>query len=377
MTSQRSVLLLTPGPLTTSASTKSAMLRDWGSRDPDFIALTAAIRRRLVDIAGVTRTHVAVPLQGSGTFAIEATLGTLTPPAARVLVLANGAYGRRMTLILQRIGRQPVMVESAEDTPDDIDALADTLAGNPTISHVAAVHCETTSGILNPMDAIAAITRQHGRRLIIDAMSSFGALPIDSADGEAFDALVASSNKCLEGVPGLAFAIVREDALSACAGHAPSLALDLHDQWRGFERDGQWRFTPPTHVVAAFAAALDEHAAEGGVIGRGLRYRENCRVLVREMRSLGFETFLPDALQAPIIVTFRMPADERFEFGEFYTRLSERGFVIYPGKLTEVESFRVGCIGRLAASDMVAAGEAIAAVCAEMGVITLAPASDG
>jgi 2-aminoethylphosphonate-pyruvate transaminase len=374
MTSQRPVLLLTPGPLTTSATTKSAMLHDWGSRDPDFIALTAAIRRRLLDIAGVTRTHVAVPLQGSGTFAIEATLGTLTPPAAKVLVLANGAYGRRMALILQRIGRQSVMVENAEDTPNDIDALADTLAGDPTISHVAAVHCETTSGILNPIDAIAAITRQHGRRLIIDAMSSFGALPIDPAGGEAFDALVASSNKCLEGVPGLAFAIVREDPLSGCAGHAPSLALDLHDQWRGFERDGQWRFTPPTHVVAAFAAALDEHAAEGGVIGRGRRYSENCRVLVREMRSLGFETFLPDAVQAPIIVTFRTPGDERFAFGGFYTRLSERGFVIYPGKLTEVDSFRVGCIGRLAASDMVAAGEAIAAVCAEMGVVTLAPA---
>jgi 2-aminoethylphosphonate-pyruvate transaminase len=365
--------LLTPGPLTTSATVKQAMLRDWGSRDSRFIGLNAAIRDRLVRLAGGSAdSHVAVPVQGSGTFAVEAMIGTLVPRAGRLLVLVNGAYGTRMVRIAQVAGRPVTALETAEDLPVSPAALAEALDADPAITHVAIVHCETTSGILNPIEAVAEVTRSRGRALLIDAMSAFGALSLDMAALGAV-AVAASSNKCLEGVPGMGFVIARRDALEAAKGNAHSLSLDLHDQWRGFEANAQWRFTPPTHVVAAFAQALDEHEAEGGVPGRGARYRANAAILIEGMRALGFETLLPDHIQAPIIVTFRMPADPAFVFADFYDRLRERGFVIYPGKLTVADSFRIGCIGRLGTEEMTAALAAIRATLSEMGVASGTP----
>jgi 2-aminoethylphosphonate-pyruvate transaminase len=359
--------LLTPGPLTTSDTVKRAMLRDWGSRDRGFIELNARIRARLVELAGGEGSHVAVPLQGSGTFVVEAMLGTLVPRDGKLLVLVNGAYGQRMVRMAGYHGRAVVALETPEDRPNDPAALDRALADDPSISHVAAVHCETTSGILNPIEELAAVTQRHRRRLLIDAMSAFGALPLD-ARTVPFDGLAASANKCLEGVPGVGFALIREAALRAAEGNAPCLSLDLYDQWASMERNGQWRFTPPTHVLAALDQALAEHAAEGGTPGRGARYRENCRLLVAKMRALGFETLLPDHLQAPIIVTFRMPADPRFVFQDFYDRLRGRGYVIYPGKLTVAPSFRIGCIGRIGPAEMQGALTAIRQTLAEMGV---------
>jgi len=364
--------LLTPGPLTTSATVKAAMLHDWGSRDPAFLTIDARVRARLLELAGADATHACVPMQGSGTFAVEAAIGTLVPAEGKALVLVNGAYGRRMAAICARLGREHGVLETPEDVPNDATALDEALAADARISHVLAVHCETTSGILNPITEIAAVVVRHERRLVIDAMSAFGAVALDARE-TPFDALVASSNKCLEGVPGMAFAIVRRSALAGCEGNAPSLALDLCDQWASMERNGQWRFTPPTHVIVAFDQALREHAAEGGVAGRGARYAANCRILVEGMRELGFETLLPDELQAPIIVTFHMPADPRFRFETFYERLRERGFVIYPGKLTIAESFRIGCIGRLGATEMHGALDAIRATLAEMNVTDCGP----
>ena len=239
-------ILLTPGPLATSAEVKAAMGRDWGSRDADFIAMTARVRERLVSLAGGEGTHTCVPLQGSGTFAIEATIGTLVPRDGKALVLVNGAYGRRMVHILERMGRAVTTLEAPEDATQPVAGLDAALSGDGTISHVLAVHCETTSGILNGIDTVAAAVAAHGRGLVIDAMSSFGAIPISARD-TPFDALVAASGKCLEGVPGLGIALVRRQALMACKGNAHSLSLDLYDQWESMERNGQWRFTPPTH----------------------------------------------------------------------------------------------------------------------------------
>lgn len=367
-------LLLTPGPLTTSATVKEAMLRDWGSRDGEFIALNARIRRRLVEMAGAEGTYVCVPMQGSGTFAVEAMVGTLVPPTGKLLVLVNGAYGKRIQRMCGYHRRPHAAVEAPEDRAIEPAAVAAALAGDGAISHVAAVHCETTSGVLNPLEEIAAVVAKAGRRLVIDAMSAFGALPLD-ARRVPFDAVAASANKCIEGVPGVGFVIVRRAALEAAAGNSPSLSLDLHDQWTAMEKNGQWRFTPPTHVLAAFDRALAEHAAEGGVAGRAARYRENCRILVDGMRAMGFETLLPDRLQAPIIVTFHTPADRNFRFERFYEALRLRGYVIYPGKLTVADSFRVGCIGRLGAAEMRGALEAIRASLAEMGVESGAPAA--
>ncbi len=367
-------LLLTPGPLTTSRTTKEAMLRDWGSRDGAFIAMNARVRERLVNLAGGTGTHVAVLLQGSGTFAVEAMLGTFVPRTGKLLILINGAYGHRMVKMAKIMGRACAALETPEDTPVDPKAVAAQLATDPAITHVVVVHCETTSGILNPLAEIAAVVAATGRRLLIDAMSAFGAIPCDARE-IAFDALASSFNKCIEGVPGATFVICRKSALEGAAGNAHSLSLDLHDQWVFMEKTQQWRFTPPTHVLAAFDAALDEHAAEGGVTGRGARYRRNCQVLIEGMWEMGFRPLLPDVLQAPIIVTFHAPGDPRFDFKVFYDKLAQRGYLIYPGKLTKVDSFRIGCIGRLTEADMRGALAAIRDVLAEMGVRVPVPAA--
>ena len=366
--------LLTPGPLTTSAATKRAMLHDWGSRESSFIETNARVRERLPAIANAGDSHVCVPLQGSGTFVVEAVLGTVIPRQSKSLVLINGAYGKRMTRMLETMGRATVTLETPEDRPPSAEAVDTALASDNDVTHVLAVHCETTSGILNPIEEIADVTAKRGRVLIIDAMSAFGAIPLD-AERISFDAVMASANKCLEGVPGVGFAIVRRRALEAAEGNAHSLSLDLFDQWRAMEGNGQWRFTPPTHVIFALAAALDQFDAEGGVEGRGRRYAENCRILTAGMRRMGFCTLLPDSLQAPIIVTFLMPADPRFRFQEFYDSLRDKGFVIYPGKLTVAETFRMGCIGHIGPAEMRAAVDAVQETIEEMGVETGAPAA--
>ena len=370
---RRDPWLLTPGPLTTSRAVKEAMLHDWGSRDAEFIKLNARVRERLVELAGGQGTHVCVPLQGSGTFIVEAMIGTLVPRSGKLAVLINGSYGTRMVRMCEYLGRDRVVLETPEDTPVDPAALDAALAADAAITHVVVVHCETTSGVLNPVEEIAAVTGRRGRRLLVDAMSAFGALPLDAA-ATSYDALVASSNKCLEGVPGIGFAIIRRSALEGARGNASSLSLDLYDQWVAMEKTRQWRFTPPTHVLAALDQALAEHAAEGGVAGRGARYANNCRILIEGLRALGFETLLPDALQPPIIVTVRMPADPKFNFESFYDRLSRRGFVIYPGKLTVADSFRIGCIGRLGEHEMRGVLRAIGEILAETGVGSCAPA---
>ena len=343
-------ILLTPGPLTTRIETRQAMLRDWGSRTSAFIAMTAEVRRRLLEIANGAKTHVAVPLQGSGTFIVEAAIATLVRPADRLLVLSNGAYGERMIAIATRYGRHVQALRWPEDTPVAPAPVDAALAADPTITHVALVHCETTSGLLNPMPEIAAIVAKHKKSFLLDAMSSFGALPIDLG-AVRVTAVLASSNKCLEGVPGLGFALIERDALVASKGVSPSLSLDLHDQWLGFESNGQWRFTPPVQVVAALLETLRHFEKEGGQPARLSRYRQNFSVLSEGMRRLRFSLYLDEAVQAPIIATFRSPPE--FPFERFYDALAARGFLIYPGKLTKADSFRIGCIGALEPSDFV------------------------
>ena len=359
--------LLTPGPLTTSAQTKEAMLHDWGSRDASFIEMNARVRDAVLRIADAQDTHVCVPLQGSGTFSVEAALCTLIPRDGKALILINGAYGVRMTKILDYANRAYISIETPEDTPVDLIALEETLNTDKAITHVCVIHCETTSGILNPIADVAKITDKHGRSLIIDSMSAFGAIPV-SAKEIKFDAIMASSNKCLEGVPGMGFSIIRKSALEKCQGNSHSLSLDLYEQWVSMEANKQWRFTPPTHVIAAFDSAISQYEAAGGVAGRNKRYSNNCRILTEGMRALGFETLLPDDLQAPIIVTFKMAADPAFVFEDFYDRLKDQGYVIYPGKLTVAPSFRIGCIGALDESHMNAVLDVIKKTLSDMGV---------
>lgn len=348
------------------------MQRDWGSRDRDFIGMNSQLRARLVALAGAEESHVCVPLQGSGTFTVEAVIGTLLPRNGKILVLVNGAYGRRMVEIARTMGRAVDCAQWQEDEAVDPIEVDRRLDRDPSVTHVGVVHCETTSGVLNPLGEVAEVIAAHKLPLIIDSMSAFGAIPLDARE-TPFAAVAASANKCLEGVPGMGFSLVQRSLLEGCKGNSHSLSLDLYAQWKGFEGNGQWRFTPPTHVVAAFLQALDEHAAEGGVAGRGARYARNHEVLVEGMEKLGFQCLLPRKVQAPIIVTFLTPADRRFQFADFYERLSARGFVIYPGKLTVADSFRIGCIGRVAEKEMREALDAIAAVLDEMGVTECAP----
>jgi len=360
-------ILLTPGPLTTSAKTRSAMLLDWGSWDSAFNALTASVCRDLLAIVDAQRDHVCVPLQGSGTFSVEAALGTLVQKGGKVLVPDNGSYCKRIVRILGYLGREAVVLPHGEQEPADLARIEAALTADAAITHVAQVHCETGTGILNPLPQIAAIVANHGRGLIIDAMSSFGAIPID-ARTLRFDALIAASGKCLEGVPGMGFVIARRTTLERSGGISGSLAMDLVDQWQYMQKTGQWRFTPPTHVLAALRAAIDQYQAEGGRPARLARYTENCAALVSGMRALGFKTFLPDALQAPIIVTFHSPPDPAYDFSEFYRRVRDRGFILYPGKLTAVDTFRVGCIGAIGPDTLKRAVAAIAEALQEMGV---------
>jgi len=366
-------VLLTPGPLTTSPATKQAMLRDWGSWDAAFNAITASVCKDLVDVVHGAKTHVCVPLQGSGTFSVEAALGNLVPRDGRVLVPQNGAYCKRIVKILEYLGRSHSAIDLPEDRHPTAQMIEGALRMDPAITHVALVHCETGTGILNPLPEIAAVCERHGKGLIVDAMSSFGALEIDVSACRV-DALIAASGKCIEGVPGMGFVIARREALEASKGNSHSLAMDLHDQWTYMQRTGQWRFTPPTHVVAALHAALEQFKAEGGVAARGARYRRNCDTLLDGMTALGFRPFLPRAVQAPIIVTFHAPADRAYEFKAFYDKVRSRGYVLYPGKLTQVETFRVGCIGAIDATEMRNVVAAVAATLEEMGVREVAPA---
>lgn len=338
--------LLTPGPLTTSATVKAAMLHDWGSWDQDFNAMTAEVCLRLLEAANAREHHECVPVQGSGTFAVEAALGSLIDPTRTTLILSNGAYGKRLASLMARLGRSHEVLDSGDVAAATPQQVAQRLAANPAIGYVAMVHCETSSGMLNPLEAIAEVVAAQGRELIIDAMSTFGAVPID-AGKVPFVAMISSANKCFEGVPGFGFVIARRDALRAAEGRCHSLSLDLHDQWQYLARSGQWRYTPPTHVVAAFLQALKEHAAEGGVEARHQRYLSNRQRLVKGMRERGFQTLLEDGELSPIITTFLSPVHAGFEFSRFYAELKSRGFIIYPGKLTEVESFRIGSIGQI------------------------------
>jgi len=366
-------LLLTPGPLTTSTAVKQAMVHDWGSRDAEFLRINRMVLDKIVELAGGEGSYVTVPMQGSGTFAVEAMITSFVPRTGKLLVLINGAYGQRARKIAEIAGRAVAVHETAEDTPPDLARLEAMLVDDRAITHVFAVHCETTSGILNPIGVIAALVARQGRRLLVDSMSAFGALEIN-ARKIRYDAMAASSNKCLEGVPGLGFVVCRKEALAGCRGNATTLVLDLFEQAENLARTCQYRFTPPIHVIVALGKAIEEHAAEGGVAGRGKRYRENASVLIDGMRAMGFRTLLDEKLQAPIIVTFHMPTDPRFVFQDFYDGLKDRGYVIYPGKLTVADSFRIGCIGRLYPDDMRGALAAVRDVLDELRVRNGGPA---
>jgi 2-aminoethylphosphonate-pyruvate transaminase len=361
-------LLFTPGPLTTSVTVKQAMMHDLGSRDAGFVNLVHDIRRRLLQLGGVhDGTYEAVLLQGSGTFGVESVLSSVIPRDGKLLVAINGAYGRRMADIARTLEIETATMVSPESRPVDPAQLEEMLARDPAITHIGVIHCETTTGILNPVEQIGHLARAGRRSFLVDAMSSFAGMPMDIR-GWGIDFLISSANKCIQGVPGFSFVLARGNLLAEAEGRARSVSLDLVSQWKAMETTGQFRFTPPTHVLLAFWQALEELEAEGGIAARASRYRENHSILLAGMQGLGFEPFLPPQYQSHIITTFRYFSHPKFSFNEFYQRLSHKGYVIYPGKLSDSDCFRIGTIGHIFRKDMLGLLGAIRESLEEMGI---------
>ncbi len=352
---QNPYLLLTPGPLSTSPTVRAALLRDWCTWDDDYnLGIVTPIREGLVKIASATKPedYTAVLMQGSGTFSVEAMIGTAVPADGKLLVLANGEYGNRLGRIAQTLKINTVVHDSGELAPPDLGKLEAALRNDAAITHVVCVHNETTTGMLNPLAAIARIVKGQGRIFLVDSMSAFGGILLDVA-ALGIDFIVSSANKCIQGVPGFGFVIARKSELAKCAGRARSVSLDIYDQWSSMEKGhGKWRFTSPTHIVRAFAQAMKELAEEGGVAARFARYTENQRRLVTGMERLGFRCVLPHALQSPIITGFYNPEAPGYDFMKFYALLKTKGFVIYPGKVTGINSFRIGTIGHVFPEDI-------------------------
>ncbi|MEW9925476.1 2-aminoethylphosphonate--pyruvate transaminase [Clostridium butyricum] len=343
--------LLTPGPLTTTEAVKKEMLFDRCTWDDEYKSITQKIRKELLDIGNVNEEdYTAVLMQGSGTFAVESVITSTVGEKDKLLIIANGAYGERIGQIAEHISLNHVIYNNEYDEHPDMDKVKEILDKDTEITHIAMVHCETTTGILNPIEDLSVIAKEYNKTLIIDAMSSFGGIPID-IKALGIDYLISSANKCIQGVSGFGFVIAKKEKLEKCKGISRSLSLDLYDQYKGMDKDGKWRFTSPTHVVAAFSKALDELKEEGGVEGRYNRYKNNNLVLRKKLKEIGIESYIEEEKQSPIITTFAFPTDA-FSFNEFYSFIKERGFVIYPGKLTDVDTFRIGNIGEIYEEDI-------------------------
>lgn len=346
-------LLLTPGPLSTTDSVRKAMQNDWCTWDQEYMELVETIRERLVMIATKQQNeYTAVLMQGSGTFAVESVLGTvISRNSAKLLIATNGAYGNRIIQMANILGIRTVISRTNENEPTNLAEIEDYLQNDQEITHVIIVHCETTTGILNPIESVCRLAKAYGKITIVDAMSSFGGIELD-VDDDKIDFLISSANKCIQGVPGFGFVIAKKAELQKCEGISHSLSLDLYDQWKTMEElGGKWRFTSPTHVVRAFDQALVELFQEGGVSERHNRYAKNQQFLVKGMAELGYKPYVAPKNQSPIITAFLFPDDE-FQFEPFYQHLKKEGFVIYPGKVSEVLTFRIGTIGEVYIEDI-------------------------
>ncbi|MFL3666800.1 MAG: 2-aminoethylphosphonate--pyruvate transaminase [Verrucomicrobiota bacterium] len=365
-------LLLTPGPLSTTQTVREAMMQEFSTWDVDYNSIVQSIRERLVSLATCNSinpgAYTATLMPGSGTFVVESVIGSVIPPNGRLLVLNNGAYGERITKISRMLGIDTVELHQAEIESTGLGQVEQMVANDQGITHVAMVHCETTTGMLNPVEAVGKIVRRHGRVFILDAMSSFGGIPM-SMESTGAHYLISSANKCIQGVPGFGFVVADRATLEGTEGWARSHSLDLLDQWREMEANGgKWRFTSPTHVVSAFSQALDELEAEGGIDTRHKRYIANQKTMVKGMRDIGFRTLIKDEVQSPIITSFYYPDSAGFDFQKLYDALKSRSFVIYPGKVSHAQCFRIGSIGDVHPSDMIELIGHVSEVISEMGV---------
>lgn len=344
--------LLTPGPLTTTASVKQEMLFDHCTWDDDYKNITQQIRKELLTLAHVDEhEYTTVLMQGSGTFGVESVIGSVIERDGTLLLLSNGAYGERIAKMCAMLQIPCVHLATAYDQSPAVEEAREALENHPEITHIAMIHSETTSGILNDIASIGELAKLYDKVFIVDAMSSFAGVDIPMKDWH-IDFLISSANKCIQGVPGFSFILANRAQLVNSKGRARSLSLDLYDQWVGMEKDGKWRYTSPTHVVLAFAQAMKELQQEGGIAARAARYAHNMDTLVTEFEKLGFQLYVDKALQGPIIATFLYPTGVHVDFQNMYDYIKERGYAIYPGKLTDKETFRIGVIGEIYEADI-------------------------
>ncbi|MEI3164019.1 MAG: 2-aminoethylphosphonate--pyruvate transaminase [Lachnospirales bacterium] len=344
--------LLTPGPLTTTDTVKKEMLFDHCTWDDDYKKITKKIQSELLNLAHTDdKNYACVLMQGSGTFGVESVLSSVIRDTDKLLIIANGAYGKRMADIAEHNKINYIMyVEDYNKIPDS-NKVAEIIDQNPDITHISMVHSETTSGILNDIASIATVVKQRNKIFIVDAMSSFGGVDIPVED-LGIDFIISSANKCIQGVPGFSFIIGKRKLIENSKGVARSLSLDLYDQYRTMEIDGKWRFTSPTHTVIAFSKAIDEMKEEGGIKARNKRYSDNNKLLISKMAEMGFETYIDKSVQGPIITTFLFPEKATFTFNDMYSYIKKRGYAIYPGKVTDANTFRIGNIGEIYAEDI-------------------------
>lgn len=344
--------LLTPGPLTTTDTVKREMLADHCTWDDDYKQITQKIRRELLELAHVSeKDYTVVLMQGSGSFGVESVITSVVGDDEKLLIVANGAYGERMVGIAEHARISYALYEEEYDKIPSAERVEKLLEEDPAITHVAMVHSETTSGILNDIASVAEVVKAAGKTMIVDAMSSFGGVDIEVGK-LGIDFIISSANKCIQGVPGFSFIICNRQKLMESAGKARSLSLDLYDQWKTMEKDGKWRFTSPTHTVLAFAKAMEELKEEGGIPARSKRYYDNNRLLIRKMKEMGIQAYIGEEHQGPIITTFFYPEHHNFSFQEMYEFIKERGYAIYPGKVTNADTFRIGNIGEIYEEDI-------------------------
>lgn len=344
--------LLTPGPLTTTETVRKEMMFDHCTWDDDYKSITQKIRKQLLELAHVSEEEYTVVLmQGSGSFGVESVLTSVVGEEDKLLIVANGAYGERMEDMAKHAKIPYTMYNEVYYKIPDAEKIREILEQDPAITHVSMVHSETTSGILNDIQAVGKVVKEKGCTFIVDAMSSFGGVDIPVKDW-GIDFIISSANKCIQGVPGFSFIIANREKLMESAGKARSLSLDLYDQWKTMEKDGKWRFTSPTHVVLAFSKALDEMLEEGGIEARSKRYYHNNRLLIQRMKEMGIQTYIDQEHQGPIITTFLYPENHKFAFSEMYQYIKDRGYAIYPGKVTEADTFRIGNIGEIYEEDI-------------------------
>lgn len=343
--------LLTPGPLTTTDTVKQEMMVDHCTWDDEYKNITQHIRSELLKLAQVEESeYTTVLMQGSGSFGVESVISSVIGAEDKALIATNGAYGERIVSMAQYHKIPFTEYSVSYDKIPDAAKIEEFIKEDPSITHVVMVHSETTSGILNDIEAVGAVCKKYNKTYIVDGMSSFGGIDIP-VKAWGIDFIISSANKCIQGVPGFSFIIANRQKLEASRGKARSLCLDLYDQWKGMDKDGKWRYTSPTHVVLAFAKALEELKEEGGIPARFKRYHDNNRLLIEKLATLGIKSYIEEAYQSPIITTFFYPEGE-FSFDEMYRYIKDRGYAIYPGKLTEMDTFRVGNIGEIYEDDI-------------------------